>query len=144
MNRAMRIILVLAIGVGASSLVSWSVYRYVFRPAQAREEAFAAIRSGELTAGADGVVILPSRWAIGSLDGKAYVTRTPERAIWVLFVKERGAGLRLGGYLFCDKPAKAGPKATIDVNYPAIGSQVTVKVLRAMSVFSYEVVNEKP
>ena len=144
MNRTMRIFVVLLIGLSCSTLMSWSIYRYVLRPAQAREESFAAIRSGELTAGIDGVVLLPSRWAIGSLDGKAYVTRTPERSMWVLFVKERGSGLRLGGYLFCDKPAKAGPKATIDVNYPSIGSTVNVKVLRAMNAYSYEVVNEKP
>lgn len=143
MNRVVRIALLLLIGVGASTLISWSVYSYVLRPAQAREEAFAAIRSGELAVGTDGVVVLPSRWAMGSVDGKAYITRTPERAIWVLFVKERGSGMKLSGYLFCDKPAKAGPKATIDLNYPAIGSQITVRVLRALSVFSYEVVNDK-
>ena len=71
MNRVVRIALLLLIGVGASTLISWSVYSYVLRPAQAREEAFAAIRSGELAVGPDGVVVLPSRWAMGSLDGKA-------------------------------------------------------------------------
>ena len=143
LNRTTRIMVMLMTGIMASGLVSWSIFSYVLQPAQARVEAFAAIRKGELTAGADGVVKLPDKWAMGSVDGKAYLTRTSERSIWVLFVTEAGSGSRLSGHLFCDRPGKAGPKMTIDVKYPSNSVEVTVRVIRATSAFSYEVVNDK-
>ena len=153
MNRAMRIGLVLAVGIGASALVSYLIHQKVLRPAQAREEAFAALRSGELAPGADGVAILPDKWAIASVDGKAYITGSPNRTLWALFLKERGDGAKFKGYLFCNKPAKTGAKAMVDLQYPATptrgdrhpdGSLITVNVLRVLSPYSFEVMHDKP
>jgi hypothetical protein len=150
-----RIMLVLALGVGASALLSWCVYQYAIRPAQAREDAFAAIGAGEITPGAAGITPLPPKWAMASMDGKAYVTRGPQGTLWALFLKERGAGARLRGYLFSSKPTSgaAAGTGTVELDFPVAAgpggvpparSQVTVRVVRVMGPSSYEVINDSP
>jgi hypothetical protein len=149
-NRMLRIALMLAVGIGLSALVAYGIHRNVLGPAQAREEAFSAIQSGQLPAGPDGVVALPPKWAAASIDGKAYVTHSAQHLTWGLFVTERGFGKRFSGDLFCDKPAVA--KGTMEINgpIPAAGDArgarvepVAVKVIRVLSPWNFEVEREK-
>jgi hypothetical protein len=149
----LRIALMLAVGIGLSALVAYGIHRNVLGPAQAREEAFDAIQSGQLAAGPEGVVALPAKWAGASIDGKAYVTHSAQHLTWGLFVTERGFGNRFSGDLFCDKPARAVAKGTMEINgpVPAAGDQrgarvepVEVKVVRVLSPWSFEVAREKP
>src|SRR4051812_10510940 len=60
-SRMTRIVLVLALALGASALLSWSIYRYAIQPAQAREDAFAALVAGQISPGAAGVTPLPPK-----------------------------------------------------------------------------------
>ena len=137
-----RIFWVLSLALAASHLIAYAIHRSVLGPAQNREEAFAAILSGKLSIGPDGVVLLPTPWADASPDARAYVTHSPEKTTWVLFVKETHQGDFATGYLFCDKPAKAAAKGVIEINYPNAHSQVAVKVVRIASAYSFEVVAE--
>jgi hypothetical protein len=152
-SRMTRIVLVLFLGLGASALVSWCVYRFAFLPAQAREDAFAAIEVGQVSAGADGIATLPAKWAVASMDGKAYVTRGAQGSLWVLFLKERGAGAKLHGYLFSNKPSSAAATGSVEIDFavpagpggvPPARSRVTVRVMRVAGPSSYEVINETP
>ena len=154
MNAIKRVTLLLLAGLTASALIAYSVHRNVLGPAQAREEAFEAIKSGKSVAGPDGIVSLPPRWSTASVDGRAYVTKTPEHLMWVLFITERGFGARFTGDLFCDKPAKAMAKGILEINGPGMApgdprasSRVTsmeVRVLRVLNPWSFEVSREKP
>lgn len=152
MNRMLRIALMLAIGIGLSALMAYGIHRNVLGPAQAREEAFGAIQSGQLPTGPDGVVVLPPKWATASIDGKAYVTHSPQHLTWGLFVTERGFGNRFSGDLFCDKPARAVAKGTMEINGPVPAADqrgarvepVEVMVNRVLSPWSFEVAREKP
>ena len=138
----MRIILVLLVGIAISGFVSYLVYQRVLRPAQAREEAFAALRGGELAPGPGGVTELPPRLAIGSAHGKAYVTGDPARTMWVLFPsEERGASFE--GRLMCTRPNQTAPKSTLELDSTPAGRPATVRVVRALSPVSFDVVSEK-
>ena len=141
MHRMVRIGLVLLLAIGASALVAFLINQGVLAPAKAREDAFDAIQRGQLSPGPDGVAALPAQWQKASLDGKAYVTRSLERTTWVFFLKEKGSGKKIAGYLFCDKPAKAVAEGVIEINYPAAGTKVGVKVVRVATAFSFEVVS---
>ena len=143
MNRATWIVIWLLIGMGGSGLLSWSVHHYLLQPAKAREEAFEAFKSGSLLPGSDGVVVLPARWEMASADGKGYITRTSAQTAWMLFLTEPGRGTTLHGTLFCTVPAKTGARGMVEIDYPKAGSKVEVKVLRVLSPWSFEVVNEK-
>ena len=153
MRRMTRITLMLILGLGTSALVSWCIYQYAFRPAQAREDAFAAIEAGQIMPGPGGITPLPPQWAMASIDQKAYITRDPMGTIWALFLKERGEGASLRGYLFTSKLTSgvvAGVgKVELDYPIPAgangrapVKSQVTVRILRVAGPSSYEVVND--
>src|SRR5437764_1004841 len=98
MSRAMRIVLVLMAGVAGSALVSYLVYQKVLRPAQAREEAFAALQAGNLVPGPGGVTSLPAPWRIASMDGKVYVSGPPAGTMWALFASDIGSRGRFRGH----------------------------------------------
>ena len=138
----MRIVLLLAVGIGLSALLSYGVYRQILQPAQSREDAFAAYKSGLLLAGSDGVIQLPPRWAAASSDGKAYITRESSRVGLVLFLKSQGIGKRFSGYLFCTLPGKADAKGIVDLDYPTRGAKVSVRVMRVQTPWSFEVMSK--
>jgi hypothetical protein len=126
---------VLIAAVLASGAISLLVARRVLAPAAQREDAFAAIASGQLTpADASGTIPLPPKWKQASVDGNAYVTGEREQTMWVLFVTEKGSGGQLRGDLFCNKPAAARVSGAVMVNYPHPGgSQVEVTVKRILN-----------
>lgn len=143
MKRAFWIGLVLLAGVGASALVSYLVYQKMLRPAQAREDAFTALQDGTLTAGPGGKTPLPPRWAIGSEDGNVYVSGSPQGTMWALFPSSVGPGTRFRGELYCNKPNKAAPKGTVDLECTPSGKPAAAQIVRALSPFGFEVVNDK-
>jgi hypothetical protein len=136
---------VLIAAVLASGAISLLVARRVLAPAAQREDAFAAIASGQLTpADASGTIPLPAKWKQASVDGNAYVTGEREQTMWVLFVTEKGSGGQLRGDLFCNKPAAARVSGAVMVNYPHPGgSQVEVTVKRILNPSCFEVVNQQ-
>jgi hypothetical protein len=142
-NRPTRIILVLLVGIAVSGLVSYLVYQRVLRPAQAREEAFVALREGQLSPGPGGVTELPPRWSVGSSDGKAYVTGRPTGTMWVLFPTSSRDGASFGGHLLCTRPNQTAPGSTVELESTPTGRPATMKIVRAFSPFSFDVVSEK-
>jgi len=140
-----RILLVLVVAVVVSGTISLLVARRVLAPAAQREDAFAAIASGQLTpVDSSGTVFLPPPWKRASVDGNAYVTGDREHTMWVLFVTQKGTGGQLRGDLYCTKPAAARVSGAVTVNYPYPGgSQVEVTVKRVLNASCFEVVNQR-
>jgi hypothetical protein len=136
-SRLLRVSMLLILGIAGSAAVAFCIHQYVLRPAQARDDVFTAFKEGAITPDADGVIVLPPSLAAASVDGKAYVTRESQQATWILFVKNHQGQ----GYLFCTAPGHAGPKVSVGVNYPKVGSQIAVTVVRAVTPWCFEVVN---
>ena len=143
MNRPTKIVLVLLAGITVSALVSYLVRQKVLKPAQAREEAFGALRDGSLLAGPDGVATLPPRWATASVDGKMYVTGARDRTMWGLFPADVSDGAKFKGWLYCNSANQAAPKAVVELRSTPLGRPAAVKVFRALSPFAFEVTSEK-
>jgi hypothetical protein len=144
MNRPTKIVLVLLAGIAASALVSYLVRQKVLRPAQAREDAFTALRDGSLLPGAEGVANLPPQWATASADGKVYVTGSRDRTMWGLFPAEVAAdGKKFKGRLYCNSGNQTAPKGVVELESTPLGRPAQVKVFRALSPFAFEVTSEK-
>jgi hypothetical protein len=136
-SRLIRVSILLILGIAGSAAVAFCIHQYVLGPAQARDDVFTAFKEGTLIPGPDGVITLPATFASASVDAKAYVTRESQQATWILFVKNRAGQ----GYLFCTAPARTGPKASVDLCYPNHESHITVQVTRALTPWSFEIIN---
>jgi hypothetical protein len=144
MNRPTKIVLVLLAGIAVSAGVSYLVRERVLRPAQAREDAFTALREGRLVPDAAGVAVLSPQWAMASGDGKVYVTGSHDRLLWALFPAEPAAdGKKFKGWLYCNQGNQAAPKSVVDLASTPLGRPAPVKVFRALSPYAFEVTSEK-
>jgi hypothetical protein len=142
-RRAAWIGLVVVAAAATSALASYLIYQKVLRPAQAREEAFAALEAGTLVCGPGGRTPLPAPWAIGSADGYVYVSGSAAGTLWALFPSRIGPGGEFRGSLYCNKPNKTAPKGTVDLESTPAGRPSTAVVRRALSPFGFDVTNAK-
>jgi hypothetical protein len=144
MNRPTIIVLVLLAAIAASAGLSYLVHQRVLRPAQAREDAFTALREGRLLPDGAGVAVLPPQWAMASVNGRVYVTGSRDRTLWALFPAEVAAdGKKFKGWLYCNSGNQAAPKSVVDLESTPLDKPAPVKVFRALNPCAFEVTSEK-